>query len=214
VEEKPIRLVAGLGNPGPEYAVTRHNIGFMVVDQLASQFGSTWEKSTKWDALSAKCGAVLLVKPMSFMNRSGDPLLAAVQFYKIKSCEILVVLDDFALPLGRLRLRARGGSGGHNGLESIIMQFGTEEIPRLRIGIGVAPHEGSVDYVLSRFFDEEKPLVRPTIDRAVEAVKYAIDNGLVSAMNTFNPESVPAVRENESVSLPRADSRGQQTEEV
>jgi peptidyl-tRNA hydrolase, PTH1 family len=186
VEEKPIRLVAGLGNPGPEYAATRHNIGFMVVDQLASQFGSTWEKSTKWDALSAKCGAVLLIKPMSFMNRSGYPLLAAVQFYKIEPCEILVVLDDFALPLGRLRLRAWGGSGGHNGLESIIMQFGTEEIPRLRIGIGGAPDEGSVDYVLSRFFDEEKPLVRSTIDRAVEAVKYAIDNGLVSAMNTFN----------------------------
>jgi PTH1 family peptidyl-tRNA hydrolase len=214
MEEKPIRLVVGLGNPGPQYAATRHNIGFMVVDQLASQFGSTWEKSTKWDALSAKCGAVLLVKPTSFMNRSGYPLFAAVQFYKIDPCEILVVLDDFALPLGRLRLRARGGSGGHNGLESIIMQFGTEEIPRLRIGIGGAPHEESVDYVLSRFFDEEKPLVRSTIDRAVEAVKYAIDNGLVSAMNTFNPESLPAIQQDESVSLRRPDPRGQQTKEV
>jgi len=87
-------------------------------------------------------------------------------------------------------LRAQGGSGGHNGLESIIAQFGTEEIPRLRIGIGAAPREGSTDYVLSRFFDEEKPLARETIDRAVEALKCAIDNGLVSAMNTFNPESV------------------------
>jgi peptidyl-tRNA hydrolase, PTH1 family len=186
VEEKPIRLVAGLGNPGPEYAATRHNIGFMVVDQLAAQFGSPWEKSTKWDALSAKCGAVLLVKPISFMNHSGYPLFAVAQFYKIESQEILIVLDDFALPLGRLRLRARGGSGGHNGLESIIIQFGTEEIPRLRIGIGESPREGSVDYVLSRFFDEEKPLARSTIGRAVEAVKCAIDNGLVSAMNTFN----------------------------
>jgi peptidyl-tRNA hydrolase, PTH1 family len=186
VEEKPIRLVAGLGNPGPEYAVTRHNIGFMVVDQLGAQFGSIWEKSTKWDALSAKCGAVLVIKPVSFMNRSGYPLFAVAQFYKIEPQEILVVLDDMALPLGGLRLRARGGSGGHNGFESIIMQFGTEEIPRLRIGIGEAPREGSVDYVLSRFFDEEKPLVRSTIDRAVEAVKCAIDKGLVSAMNTFN----------------------------
>jgi PTH1 family peptidyl-tRNA hydrolase len=186
VEEKPIRLVAGLGNPGPEYAATRHNIGFMVVDQFAAQFGSTWERSTKWDALSAKCGAVLLVKPMSFMNRSGYPLLAIAQFYKIEPLEILVVLDDLALPLGRLRLRAGGGSGGHNGLESIIMQFGTEEIPRLRIGIGEGPREGSVDYVLSRFFEEEKSIVRSTIDRAVDGVKYAIDNGLNSAMNTFN----------------------------
>ena len=186
MEEKPIRLVAGLGNPGAEYAATRHNVGFMVVDQLAAQFGSTWEKSSKWDALSAKCGPVFLLKPMSFMNRSGHPLFAMAQFYKIEPEEILIVLDDLALPVGRLRLRERGGSGGHNGLESIIMQFGTEEIPRLRIGIGEAPREGSVDYVLNRFFDEEKPQVRSTIDRAVEAVKCAIDKGLVSAMNTFN----------------------------
>jgi PTH1 family peptidyl-tRNA hydrolase len=188
VEERTpqIRLIVGLGNPGPEYAATRHNIGFMVVDQLAAQFGSTWERSTKWDALSAKSGDVLLVKPLSFMNRSGYPLFAIAQFYKIVPHEILVVLDDLALPLGRLRLRTGGGPGGHNGLESVIMQFGSEEIPRLRIGIGAAPLEGSTDYVLSRFFEEEKPIVRSTIDRAVEAVKCAIDNGLVSAMNTFN----------------------------
>ena len=186
VEEPPIRLVAGLGNPGPEYAATRHNIGFMVIDQLAAQSGSAWEKSSKWEALSAKCGAVLLIKPLSFMNRSGYPLLAVAQFYKIEPQQVLVVLDDFTLPVGRVRLRARGGSGGHNGLDSVIAQFGTEEIPRLRIGIGAAPCEGSVDYVLSRFFDEEKPIVRAMIDRAVEALKCAIDNGLVSAMNRFN----------------------------
>jgi peptidyl-tRNA hydrolase, PTH1 family len=186
VEEKPIRLIAGLGNPGPEYAATRHNIGFIVVDQLTAQFGSTWEKSTKWDALWAKCGGALVVKPMAFMNRSGYPLFAIAQFYKIEPGQILVILDDLALPLGRLRLRTGGGTGGHNGLESIIMQFGTEEIPRLRIGIGQAPPEGSVDYVLSRFFEEEKPIVRSTIDRAVDAVKCSIDNGLISAMNTFN----------------------------
>ena len=186
MDETAIRLIAGLGNPGSEYAATRHNIGFMVADQLVAQFGSAWEKSVKWDALSAKCGAVLFVKPLNFMNRSGHPLFAVAHFYKIEPQEILVVLDDFSLPLGRLRLRERGGPGGHNGLESVIAQFGTEEIPRLRIGIGAAPREGSADYVLSRFFDEEKPIVRSTIDRAVEALKCAIDNGLVSAMNTFN----------------------------
>ena len=186
MDETAIRLIAGLGNPGSEYAATRHNIGFMVADQLVAQFGSAWEKSAKWDALSAQCGAVLLVKPLNFMNRSGHPLFAVAHFYKIEPQEILVVLDDFSLPLGRLRLRERGGPGGHNGLESVIAQFGTEEIPRLRIGIGAAPREGSADYVLSRFFDEEKPIVRSTIDRAVEALKCAIDNGLVSAMNTFN----------------------------
>ena len=192
MDETAIRLIAGLGNPGLEYATTRHNIGFMVVDQLAAQFGSAWEKSVpqaREDALSAKCGAVLLVKPLSFMNRSGYPLFAVAQFYKIEPQQILVALDDLALPLGRLRLRARGGAGGHNGLDSVIAQFGTEEIPRLRIGIGAAPREGSADYVLSHFFDEEKPIVLSTIDRAVEALKCAIDNGLVSAMNMFNPES-------------------------
>jgi len=186
VEESSIRLVAGLGNPGPEHAATRHNIGFMVADQLAAQFGSPWEKSNKWDALLARCGDVFLAKPMSYMNRSGYPLVAISQFYKIQPFEVRVVIDDMALPLGRLRLRVGGGSGGHNGLESVIMQFGTEEIPRLRIGIGEAPPAGSVDYVLSRFFEEEKPIVRSAIDRAVEAVKCAIDNDLISAMNIFN----------------------------
>jgi PTH1 family peptidyl-tRNA hydrolase len=187
-ENASIRLVAGLGNPGAEYTATRHNIGFMVVDRLAADYGSTWEKSPKWEALTSKCGDALLAKPLSFMNRSGHPLFAITQFYKIESQEILVVLDDFALPLGRIRIRSNGGAGGHNGLESVIMQFGTEEIPRLRIGIGAAPERGAVDHVLGRFFEEEKPLVRATIERAVEAVKCAIDKGLVSAMNTFNPE--------------------------
>jgi peptidyl-tRNA hydrolase, PTH1 family len=181
-----IRLVAGLGNPGPEYEQTRHNIGFLVVNQLAAQFGSRWERSTKWEALTAKCAETILVKPTSFMNRSGYPIFNVAQFYKIEPAQILIVVDDFALPLGRLRIRSDGGSGGHNGLESIIAQFGTEEIPRLRLGIGAAPDRGSTDYVLGRFFEEETPLVRSTIDRAVDAVKCAIDNGLVSAMNTFN----------------------------
>ena len=193
MEEKipQIRLIAGLGNPGPEYTGTRHNIGFMVVDHLAAQFGSTWEKSTKWDALISKHANTLLAKPMSFMNRSGYPLVAIAQFYKIAPPEILVVLDDLALPLGRIRIRPGGGSGGHNGLESIILQFGTEEIPRLRVGIGAAPVEASVDYVLGRFFEEERPLVKSAIERGVEAIKCAVDNGVVSAMNTFNKIQEP-----------------------
>jgi peptidyl-tRNA hydrolase, PTH1 family len=184
VEEKvpQIRLIAGLGNPGPEYAATRHNIGFMIVDQLATQVGSAWKKSTTWRALSAKCGGALLVKPMAYMNRSGVPLASIAQFYKIEPHEVLIVLDDLALPLGRVRLRASGGAGGHNGLEYI---------PRLRIGIGAAPREGAVDYVLSRFSEEERPLVSAAIDRAVDAVKCVIDNGLVSAMNTFNKTEEP-----------------------
>ncbi|MDB6147472.1 MAG: peptidyl-tRNA hydrolase [Spartobacteria bacterium] len=181
-----IRLVAGLGNPGPEYRLTRHNIGFMVLDRFASEAGATWEKASKTDAYTSKCGKVILVKPTSFMNRSGVPLLAIAQFYKIEPTQILVVLDDFALSLGRLRLRPDGGTGGHNGLESIIVLFGTETIPRLRVGIGGAPAEGAVDHVLGRFFEEELPLARSAIDRSVAAIKCAIDNGLVSAMNSFN----------------------------
>ena len=181
----PIRLVAGLGNPGAEYAHTRHNIGFMIVDFLAHQADLAWEKSNKWDAASAKLDNALLIKPASYMNRSGYPLHAVAQFFKIAPQEILIVLDDFSLPLGRLRIRQSGGPGGHNGLESVIVQFATEEIPRLRVGIGPAP-EGSTDYVLSNFFDAEKPVVKSTIERATEAVKWAIDKGVVSAMNTFN----------------------------
>jgi PTH1 family peptidyl-tRNA hydrolase len=128
---------------------------------------------------------------MSFMNRSGYPLFAIAQFYKIRAAEMLVVADDLDLPLGRLRMRTGGGTGGHNGMESIIMQFGTEEIPRLRIGIGEAPRQGSVDYVLGRFFDEENAVIASAIERAVEAVKCAIDNGLVSAMNKFNKSEEP-----------------------
>jgi peptidyl-tRNA hydrolase, PTH1 family len=181
-----IRCVAGLGNPGPEYTGTRHNIGFMVIDQLAAQLGLAWEKSTRWDALTSKKVDLVLAKPVSFMNRSGYPLVAIAQFYKIAPSEMLVVLDDLALPLGRIRIRAGGGTGGHNGLDSVRMQFGTEEIPRLRIGIGAAPTAGSVDYVLGRFFEEERALVNSAIERSVQAIKCAVDNGVVAAMNTFN----------------------------
>jgi PTH1 family peptidyl-tRNA hydrolase len=180
-------LVAGLGNPGPEYAVTRHNIGFMVVDRFAAEVGAAWEnKATKFGAAVGKYRQAWIMKPLTYMNRSGGAVQAVADFCKIEPAEILVVLDDLSLPLGRLRIRQSGGPGGHNGLESIIIQFGTEEIPRLRIGIGAAPRDGATDYVLGRFFEEEKPLVRSTVDRAVEAVKCAIDKGVVSAMNTFN----------------------------
>jgi PTH1 family peptidyl-tRNA hydrolase len=186
-----IRLIAGLGNPGSEYSGTRHNIGFEVVDRLAAEWGLTWQQEKNWHLVWAKGPNAILVKPTSYMNRSGEPLQAISHFYKITPAEMLVVLDDMALPLGRLRLRPDGGTAGHNGLESVIVQFGTEEIPRLRIGIGAAPQEGSVDYVLGRFFEEERPLVEKTIARAADAVKCAIDNGLLSAMNQFNKNPEP-----------------------
>jgi peptidyl-tRNA hydrolase, PTH1 family len=190
-EASQVRLVIGLGNPGAEYNRTRHNVGFNVVDLLASEWGLTWQHSKSWHALWAKGEKAILVKPTSYMNRSGEPLAAVANFYKIAPAEVLVVLDDLALELGRVRLRSEGGTGGHHGLESIIVQFGTEAIPRLRLGIGAAPGEGAVDYVLGRFFDEERPVVEKMLARAVDAVKCAIDKGVLSAMNLFNksPES-------------------------
>ena len=184
-------MVVGLGNPGAEYNRTRHNVGFNVVDLLAAEWGLSWQHSKSWHALWAKGEKAILVKPTSYMNRSGESLSAVANFYKIAPSEILVVLDDLALELGRVRLRTEGGTGGHNGLESIIMHLGTEAIPRLRIGIGAAPSEGAVDYVLGRFFEEEIPVVEKTIKRAADAVKCAIDKGVLSAMNLFNkiPES-------------------------
>ncbi|MEN3371158.1 MAG: peptidyl-tRNA hydrolase, family [Verrucomicrobiota bacterium] len=179
-------MVVGLGNPGAEYERTRHNVGFNVVDSLAAEWGLPWQHSKSWHALWTKGENAILLKPTSYMNRSGEPLHAVASFYKIEPSEILVVLDDLALELGRLRIRLEGGTGGHNGLESIITQFGTEAIPRLRIGIGAAPNEGAVDYVLGRFFAEERRIVEKTIARATDAVKCAIDKGALSAMNLFN----------------------------
>ena len=173
MNETPIRLVAGLGNPGREYQRTRHNVGFMVLDRLAADANLPWESSEKWGAAWVKTD-IILVKPATFMNRSGQPLSAIANFYKIAAEEILVVLDDFALPLGRLRLRAQGSSGGHNGLESVFEHFGT------------APAQAATDHVLGRFFEDEQPLVDATIRRAADAVKCAVDKGLIAAMNVFN----------------------------
>jgi PTH1 family peptidyl-tRNA hydrolase len=186
VADSRIRLVAGLGNPGPDYAGTRHNIGFAALDFFAQSARVVFDRQAKWDAAIARAGDAILMKPLTFMNRSGSALAAVADFYKIGSAEILVVLDDFALPLGRLRLRESGGPAGHNGLESVIVSFGSEDIPRLRLGIGEAPERASVDYVLSPFFEEEKPKVKAMIERAAEAIKCAVDNGITSAMNKFN----------------------------
>jgi PTH1 family peptidyl-tRNA hydrolase len=195
-----VRLIAGLGNPGAEYKGTRHNVGFEVVDRLASEWDLSWQHEKNWRVLWAKgANGVILAKPTSYMNRSGEPIQALAHYYKISAGEMLIVLDDMALPLGRLRLRPDGGTAGHNGLESVIVQFGTEQIPRLRVGIGAAPAEGAVDYVLGRFFEEERPVLEKTLARAADAVKWSIDKGVLSAMNLFNknpekerPEGGPA----------------------
>jgi peptidyl-tRNA hydrolase, PTH1 family len=188
-EDSRIRLIVGLGNPGPEYARTRHNIGFTALDFFAQRENISFERQAKWNAMIGKSGDVFLIKPLTFMNCSGEAVAAVADFYKIAPSNILIVVDDFALPLGRLRIRQSGSAGGHNGLESVVMHLACEDFPRLRLGIGAAPERASVDYVLSRFFDEEKQQVEAMVERAADAIKCAIDFGVVSAMNTFNPES-------------------------
>ena len=170
-----MKIVVGLGNPGEEYENTRHNAGRMVVENISKKIEKNLPAGRQ----------VKFITPDTFMNHSGK---AVAPFVKAKKDlkELIVIYDDIDLPLGKMKISFNRSSGGHNGLESIIAQFGTEEIPRLRVGIGAAPSHGSVDHVLGRFFEEEKPVVRSTVERSADAVKWAIDNGLVSAMNSFN----------------------------
>ena len=182
----PFALIAGLGNPGREYEGTRHNIGFMILDRLASVAGAPFRVERSWNAAIAKAGDAWLCKPLSYMNASGNVVWAVARFYKVPSSAILVVLDDMALPLGKLRLRTGGSSGGHNGLASILEACGTEAVPRLRVGIGVPEKRESVNHVLGRFAAEELPQIAPALERAVEAIAMAQRDGMTAAMNAFN----------------------------
>ncbi len=182
-----IRLVAGLGNPGREYENTRHNAGFMVVDRLASRLGLTLGYSSNWQTLWARTAdGCTYLKPMTYMNASGRSVRAAAQFYKIDPTETLIVFDDLALPLGRLRLRKEGSSGGQNGMESVIEHLGTPAVPRLRVGIGAAGGRSMVDHVLSKFTAREQETLDAAIDRAADAVEHARLHGVEAAMNVFN----------------------------
>lgn len=184
-ESPAFRLIVGLGNPGREYAETRHNVGFMLLDRLAARERCDWRKEKSWQADVAKAGGVLLVKPQTFMNLSGLSVQPLAHFHKIEPSQMLIVLDDLALPLGKLRLRADGSSGGQKGLRSIIDQMGTPAIPRLRIGIGDAGGN-AVSHVLGRFaLDEHEPLAQ-SLARALEAIDCAQTRGFAAAMNAYN----------------------------
>ena len=180
------RLLVGLGNPGREYSGTRHNVGFMVLDRLAAASGATFRADKKWQADAVQTHGVWLLKPQTYMNLSGESVSALVRFYQIEPARVLVVLDDMALPLGRLRIRERGSHGGHNGLRSILEHLGTQDVPRLRVGIGSSDPGEATGHVLGRFAVDERPLVEQSLDRAVEAVRFAQENDLPSAMNKFN----------------------------
>ena len=194
----PIRLLAGLGNPGREYAGTRHNVGWMILDRLAASAGARFVLEKKWRAEVARVHGLWLVKPQTFMNLSGEAVGAVASFYRIAPAECLAVYDDKDLPFGVLRLREDGSAGGHNGMKSLISHLGTASFPRLRFGIGT-PRAGGPDtvgHVLGGFNEAERTLLEKRLDRAVEALNYAARLGFPKAMNLFNRPEVdfpPAV---------------------
>ena len=181
----PFRLIVGLGNPGREYERTRHNVGFMVLDKLAARSGAPWRTERQWKAQVADRGGIVYCKPLSFMNLSGIPAHSVASFYKVPPAETLVVYDDLALPLGKLRFRPDGSAGGHNGMQSILDQLGTSKVPRLRLGIGAA-NAGMVGHVLGHFSAEELPELETALDQAADAIQFAQNRGLQAAMNQFN----------------------------
>ena len=190
------KLVVGLGNPGRDYEGTRHNIGFEVADVVRVRLGCSSRKRGKYlERLSdveiwtrPVSQDVWLAKPLTFMNRSGFAVNALVKSLEIAPTELLVVVDDADLPLGQLRLRSSGGSGGHNGLRSIIDALGSEEFPRLRVGIGRTRPVGDdiTDHVLGKFAPSERDAAQQAIEQAAEAVECCVKEGLTTAMNRFN----------------------------
>jgi len=212
-DNNQIRLIVGLGNPGPEYEGTRHNIGFALLERLAEEHGLEWKRERKFKALVARRGSgLILVKPLTYMNLSGTSIARLTGFFKVPGTGILVAYDDVALPLGTLRLRASGSSGGHNGIKSIIECLGHEKFPRLRIGIGAPGREDMVEHVLGRFEESEREELEKILANAAEAVNCALSSGLNAAMNRFNRKPKPP---NSSESTEPADndaSRDHETE--
>jgi len=208
-----IRLIVGLGNPGKEYAETRHNVGFMVLDRLARHFGSEWknEKARKGE-LAAGPG-VLLVKPQTYMNNSGECVGSLMRYFKFQPEQVLVIYDDIAFPVGTLRLRAGGSAGGHNGMKSLIAHLGTEKFPRLRLGIGVPGQKDMIGHVLGKFTPTERPLLEETLDKAQAATLTLLQEGFEAAANRFNSrkEKKPKPAEPEAHGAD-SESAGQQRE--
>lgn len=184
-------LVVFLGNPGPRYEGTRHNAGFMAADALAKAKGVSINRS-RFKALTATCRiggeSVMLMKPQTFMNLSGEAAVQAVNFYKIPPEHVIVVSDETALPIGKLRVRRKGSAGGHNGLKSVIACLGTEEFPRIRLGVGAPPHPDydMADWVLSAFKNQDAADMSAAAEKAAQAVECYILHGPDRTMNLYN----------------------------
>jgi PTH1 family peptidyl-tRNA hydrolase len=185
-----MKLIAGLGNPGRQYAGTRHNVGFEVIDELTRRHRVNLEAAPV-DAVFGKWRrdgeVVLLVKPLTFMNLSGEAVGGLMRYFKMDAGDVLVVTDDVNLPLGRLRLRGTGSEGGHNGLRSIAQHLGTMDYSRLRVGVGRGDTQRDLaDHVLAMFTPQEQPEVEHAVTRAAEAVESWVTDGLAKTMNVFN----------------------------
>lgn len=184
-------LIVGLGNPGDKYEKTRHNVGFRIIDKIADKYNAKTFKN-KFEALYADCDidgkTVMLLKPLTYMNNSGRAVSEAVRFYKIPTDNILVISDDISMAAGRLRIRANGSHGGHNGLKDIIELLGTDNIARIKVGMGEKPHADYdlADWVLSVPSKEDTLLIEKAEDSAAQAVKVILKSGLSAAMNRFN----------------------------
>lgn len=183
-----MKIVVGLGNPGRKYSGTRHNIGFMVVEELAKRYRVEKEES-KYDAIigDIRIGAekVLLVKPLTYMNLSGKTVQPLVRFYKLDLNDLLVIYDDMDIETGKLRIRTNGGTGGHKGMTSITERLSSKEFPRIRGGIGRPPDE-TIEWVLGKFSPNEKPLIDAMIVKAADAVEAWVKYGIDRAMNEYN----------------------------
>ncbi|MFQ5328857.1 MAG: aminoacyl-tRNA hydrolase [Thermodesulfobacteriota bacterium] len=187
-----MRLIVGLGNPGAQYASTRHNIGFIAVDHIAQAYGiPVGQKGFHSIHGSGRLGEckVMLVKPQTFMNRSGEAVREVAAYFRISPSDIVVIYDDVDLPFGRLRIRPSGGSGGQRGVASIISTLGTDEFPRVRVGIG-RPEGGDVSgYVLSPFNSDERKVLDAVVERVSDAVETLCVSGVIEAMDRFNDGS-------------------------
>ena len=184
-------LIVGLGNPGREYEKTRHNAGFRAMDILAQKLGCKPDK-LKYQGLYCQVNyqgkKLLLLKPQTFMNLSGRSVAPLASFFKVPAKDIIVMFDDISLPPGRLRIRADGSAGGHNGIKSIIAELGNQDFPRVKIGVGAKPHPDFdlADWVLSAFTAQEEKALQPALERAADAALAIIDHGVPEAANRFN----------------------------
>ena len=181
------RMVVGLGNPGKEYAKTRHNVGFAILDRIAEKEGLLFKSERKWKVhLASLPGGVMLLKPQTYMNLSGQAAAAVARFFKIEPEQILVVYDDVAFPLGTLKFRMKGSAGGHNGIRSLISDMGTSDFPRLKVGIGGAEGRSMTGHVLGTFREDEHETLENTLATAMEAVQLALSHGVAHAANAVN----------------------------